>query len=169
MALDVECVVDGGVNGQEALGRSGRFETLHLAFASSCWLVRILSPIVLAQALFVVSRQSHLRLCRAVGTQLVGHQHIGREALLLEQLAHQFHSRSLVAPSLYKEVENLAFVVNGAPQPKLPARNRHGQASSAGQLHPRALSEPDVILSHHPAPIVRPLPLSRLQCANSRG
>ena len=33
------------------------------------------------------------------------------------------------------------------------------QASGAGQLHPRALSEPDVILSHHPAPIVRPRPI----------
>jgi len=33
-----------------------------------------------------------------------------------------------------------------------------GKASGAGQLHPRALSEPDVILSHHPAPIVRPRP-----------
>jgi antirestriction protein ArdC len=32
------------------------------------------------------------------------------------------------------------------------------EASGAGQLHPRALSEPDVILSHHPAPIVRPRP-----------
>ena len=36
MALDVEGVLDGGVNGQEALGGSGRFETLHLALASSC-------------------------------------------------------------------------------------------------------------------------------------
>jgi hypothetical protein len=48
MALDVECVVDGGVNGQETLGGSGRFETLHLALAPSCRLVRILSPIVRA-------------------------------------------------------------------------------------------------------------------------
>src|SRR5580693_90189 len=31
MALDVECVVDGGVNGQETLGGSGRFEN-----AASC-------------------------------------------------------------------------------------------------------------------------------------
>src|SRR6202044_4278363 len=43
MALDVECVVDGGVNGQETLGGSGRFETLHLALAPSCRLMRILS------------------------------------------------------------------------------------------------------------------------------
>src|SRR5580704_6714581 len=48
MALDVECVVDGGVNGQETLGGSGRFETLHLALAPSCRLMRILSPIVRA-------------------------------------------------------------------------------------------------------------------------
>ena len=32
------------------------------------------------------------------------------------------------------------------------------QASGAGEFHPHALSEPDVILSHHPAPIVRPYP-----------
>ena len=51
MALDVECVVDGGVNGQETLGGSGRFETLHLALAPSCRLMRILGPVVCAQAL----------------------------------------------------------------------------------------------------------------------
>src|SRR5208337_3605412 len=31
------------------------------------------------------------------------------------------------------------------------------EVSGAGEFRPRALSEPDVILSHHPAPIVRPL------------
>jgi hypothetical protein len=51
MTLDVEGVLDGGVNGQEALGCSGRFETLHLAITPSCRLARILSPIVLAQQL----------------------------------------------------------------------------------------------------------------------
>ena len=48
MALDVECVVDGGVNGQETLGGSGRFETLHLALAPSSRLMRILGPVVCA-------------------------------------------------------------------------------------------------------------------------
>jgi len=66
MALDVKGVLDSGVNGQKALGGSGRFETLHLALTPSCRLVRILSPIVLAQALLVASRQSDFRLCRAV-------------------------------------------------------------------------------------------------------
>jgi hypothetical protein len=35
----------------------------------------------------------------------------------LEQLTHQLHGCSLVAPSLHKQVETLAFVVNRAPQP----------------------------------------------------
>ena len=53
MALDLERVVDGGVNGQETLGGSRRFETLHLALAPSCRLMRILGPIVLAQPLLM--------------------------------------------------------------------------------------------------------------------
>src|SRR5690242_13099824 len=38
MALDVESVLDGRMNGQEALSGSGRFETLHLALAPPCLL-----------------------------------------------------------------------------------------------------------------------------------
>ena len=48
-------------------------------------------------------------------------------------------------------------------------RDLGAEASGAGEFHPRALSEPDVILSHHPAPIVRPCPWSRGQWANNRG
>jgi hypothetical protein len=74
----------------------------------------------------VASRQSDFCLCRTVGAQFVGHHHVGCEALFLEQLAHQFHGCSLVASSLHEQVENLAFVVNRAPEPELPARNHHG-------------------------------------------
>ena len=114
MALDVECVVDGGVNGQETLGGSGRFETLHLALAPSCRLMRILGLVVCAQALVMASRQSNFGLRRAVRAQPVGHQHIGCKALFLEQLAHQFHRCRLVAPTLHEQIENLAFVVDRA-------------------------------------------------------
>src|SRR5271167_1952247 len=90
--------------------------------------MRILSPIVLAQALLVASRQSHLRLCRAVGAQLIGHDNIGCETLFLEQLAHQFHGCSLISPWLHQQIENLAFVVDRAtartacPQSSRPSR-----------------------------------------------
>jgi hypothetical protein len=46
--------------------------------------------------------------------------------LLFKQLPQQFRRCSLVAPSLHKKVENLAFVVDRAPQPELPATNDHG-------------------------------------------
>src|SRR5271166_2824518 len=72
--------------------------------------MRILSSIVLAQALLVASRQSQLRPGRAVRAQL----------------AHQLHGRSLIAPSLHQQIENLAFIVDRAPEPELPARNRNG-------------------------------------------
>ena len=117
MALDVESVLQGGVNGQETLGGSGRFETLHLALAPSCRLMRIIGPVVCAQAPVMASRQSNFGLRRAVRAQFVRYQHLGCKALLLEQPAHQFHSCRLVAPSLHEEVENFAFVVDcAAPQ-----------------------------------------------------
>ena len=74
----------------------------------------------------MASRQSNFGLRRAVRAQFVRYQHLGCKALFLEQLAHQFHSCGLVAPSLHKEVENFAFVVNCTPQPEPPARNHHG-------------------------------------------
>jgi hypothetical protein len=40
--------------------------------------------------------------------------------------------------------------------------------SSAGDSHPRALAEPDVNLSAHPAPITEPTAMNPLfQCAKS--
>ncbi len=82
----------------------------------------------------------------------------GAKPLLLEQLAHQPQRRPAVAAALDQDVEDLAFVVDGTPKIHALAGDPDHQASGAGQLHPRALSEPDVILSHHPAPIVRPRP-----------
>jgi hypothetical protein len=66
MALNVEIVVDGGVNGQEALSRFGRFETLHLALASSDRLVRI----DIAMKRFAnVQRESECNASRKVGAR----------------------------------------------------------------------------------------------------
>jgi hypothetical protein len=38
--------------------------------------------------------------------------------VLFEQLAHQFHGRSLVASPLHQQIENLAFVVDRSPEPE---------------------------------------------------
>src|SRR3954454_23587498 len=52
----------------------------------------------------------------AVRAQLVGRQQFRREALLPEQLAHQPECRVLVAAALHQHIENLALVIDGAPQ-----------------------------------------------------
>src|SRR6266851_2425228 len=51
-----------------------------------------------------------------VRTQLVSGHPLRREALFPQQLAHEFDGRAAVAPSLKQHVEDLAFVVNRAPE-----------------------------------------------------
>jgi hypothetical protein len=57
--------------------------------------------------------------------ELFGMRHMASE-VFLEQLGHQFHRCGFIAASLHEQVENLAFVVNRAPKPELPPRNRYG-------------------------------------------
>ena len=66
---------------KKALGRSGRLEALHLALAPACRLMRVLGPVVLAQALLVAGQKTELALGGSIGAQPVGDQHLGREAL----------------------------------------------------------------------------------------
>src|SRR4030088_595415 len=54
--------------------------------------------------------------CSSVGAELVGRQQFRHEALFPEQLAHQPECRALVAAALNQHVENLALVIDGAPQ-----------------------------------------------------
>ena len=57
MALVVEGVVDGPVEGKETLRRPSRFEALHLPFSSTDDLMRILRPVVGSEAAFVTRSQ----------------------------------------------------------------------------------------------------------------
>jgi hypothetical protein len=56
MALKVEGIVDRGMHVEEALGRSSRFEPLHLALSSSYRLMRILGAIILPEPLLMASQ-----------------------------------------------------------------------------------------------------------------
>src|SRR3954464_8826103 len=53
---------------------------------------------------------------RSVRAQLVGGQQFRREALFPEQLAHEPECCALVAAALHQHLENLALVIDGAPQ-----------------------------------------------------
>ena len=89
MALMVEGIVDGGVHAEEALGGCCRLEPLHLALSPSHDLVGVLGPIIFAEPLVVTTGQTEVSERGAVGPQFVGHDQLGRDAVLSEELAHE--------------------------------------------------------------------------------
>jgi hypothetical protein len=60
--------------------------------------------------------QSKMPKRESVRAQLVGRQGSRRETQFPEQLAHQPKCRALVAAALHQHIENLALVIDGAPQ-----------------------------------------------------
>ena len=56
-----------------------------------------------------------------------------------------------------EDFEYLTFVIDGAPEIMCLTVDTDKQSSGAGESHPRALTEPYVNLSIHPALIVQPL------------
>src|SRR5271166_2167851 len=119
--------------------------------------MRILSSIVLPSPAFVPPFDPKVPDCGAVRSQVVGDQPLRNEGILLQELAHQFQRGVLVALRLDHHIKDLALGVDGPPKVDRSAVDFQIEVSGAGEFRPRALSEPDVILSHHPAPIVRPL------------
>jgi hypothetical protein len=67
MTLNVEGVVDGGVNGQKSLSRSSGFEPLHAPLPLPDRKMRVLGSIVLSEAFGVLGRHTDLMQCRIVG------------------------------------------------------------------------------------------------------
>ena len=59
MTLNVEGIVDSGVDVEEPLGGSGRLESLHLSFASSHRLMRVLRPIIASLIIDMFRRQAN--------------------------------------------------------------------------------------------------------------
>ena len=86
MALEVEGVVDGGVDAEKPLCGAGRFEALHFPLPPPHDLLRVLGTIVRPKPLLVTAGQMELPERGGIGAQLVGDRQLGRKALLLEQL-----------------------------------------------------------------------------------
>jgi hypothetical protein len=72
VALDVEGVVDGGMDREEFLGGAWAPETLHLALPSSGRLMRILCPIVLPPTALMTALDPEIVGGGAIGPQVVG-------------------------------------------------------------------------------------------------
>jgi len=109
------------MDGKKPLHLPRRLEPLNDPLSSSRWLVRILRPIIEALVLPMLDAGHDLPLGRGVAAQLVGDQHTRRPPLLLQKLAQQAFSGSLVAPALDQDIENEALLVNRPPEPMLLA------------------------------------------------
>ena len=82
----------------------------------------------------------------------------GTKAVFLQKLAHQFQRRPLVSPGLDQNAEHFALAIHGAPELDHAAIDLEIELSRPGELHPQALTDPDVSVSTHPAPTVQPVP-----------
>ena len=109
------------VDGKKPLYLPWRLEALHDPLSSSGRLVGILRTVVQSLVLAMLDARHDLPLGGGVAFQLVGDQHTRRSPLLLQKLAEQAFGGLLVAPALDEDVENKAFLVNGAPEPMLLA------------------------------------------------
>src|SRR6266498_159147 len=78
--------------------------------------MRVLGSIVLPQALLMVAGKPKMPEGSAVGAQLVSRHFLRREALLAEQLAHELDGCALVPSALNQDLEDLAFMIDRAPQ-----------------------------------------------------
>src|SRR5258708_10794482 len=85
--------------------------------------MRVFRAIVLPQSLLMRAGQAQVPESSSVRAQPVGRQQFRHEALFPEQLAHQPECSPLVATALNQHVENLALVVDGAPQVHPSASN----------------------------------------------
>src|SRR5260221_3349652 len=112
-------VVDWVVPRKEALRLSRRLEALHLPFASSCRLVRILGPVVEPLMPATLDARHEILLGCGIAGELVRDHHPWRAALPLQQLAQQPLGRFSITPALNQNVENDAVLVNRSPEPVL--------------------------------------------------
>src|SRR3982074_526497 len=76
----------------------------------------ILGTVVRSQPLLMRAGQAKMPKSGSIRAQLVSRQQFGHEALFPEELAHQPECCPLVAAALNQHVENLALVIDSAPQ-----------------------------------------------------
>src|SRR5512137_389043 len=104
--------------------------------------MRVLRSIVVGHASGLVSIAAvQLPECGSVGSELVGCEALRMDAVSLLQLAQQTQGGAGVATLLNKHVQDLALVVDRAPQPHALTADLHDhltQVPAAGRLGSRS-------------------------------
>src|SRR5271165_1276135 len=138
---------------------------LHGPFSSSKRLMRILRAIVEPTTDLLEIGVADLFHRRGIRAKPVG-DHDPRLAIFLHDALEKLERRRLVPLRSDDRFQNFAFVIDRAPEIAELAVDLHERSSGPGEFHPQALTDPDVSVSAHPAPTVRPLPDTAI--ANAR-
>jgi hypothetical protein len=116
VALDVKGVADGGMAWEEFLSGVWALEALHLALASSGWLMRSRGPIILPSAGMMAVLNPELASGGAIRAQVVRDHPIWNEAIFLQEFAHRFQGGVPVSVGLYQHIEGLTLSIDRSPQ-----------------------------------------------------
>jgi hypothetical protein len=114
MAFLIEVIVHLSVDRAELLQRLPTSESLHRSFSSPKWLMRILRPIVAAMANLVAVADADLPHRTGMGQESVGHD-LKWATMSLHDPLEEPQGRDLVSGGRDYSVQNLAFMINGAP------------------------------------------------------
>ena len=115
MTLQIEVIVDRGMNGSEFLKGLYVPEPGHCSFSSSEWLVRILGPVVEPPAAFLALCHPNSIHCGAIGAKTIRHDHLWPTVTLHRAL--QKRMRSIAIPAFRgKDFEHLAFLIDCPPE-----------------------------------------------------
>jgi hypothetical protein len=107
VALHIERIVNGRVDGNKALSRFGEFEALHRSFASSKRPMQVLRSIVGAKALLVQPGEANFTKRGSVGPQFVGDDRRRRKGMTSEQFPNSPQRRGLIASRLDQDFEDI--------------------------------------------------------------
>ena len=115
MVFLIEMVVDLSMNGAEFLQRLRASKPLHGPFSSSKRLMRILRAIVEPTTDLVAVGVADLFHRRGIRAKAVGDD-VPRSAVPLHDPLEKLQRRSLVSLRSDDRLQNLAFMIDGAPQ-----------------------------------------------------
>ncbi len=108
-------IVDGRMDGGEFLQTSHASETLHGAFSSSEWQVRVLNPVIEPPTRLLLFQRAHFCERCFVRRKTVGDD-LFRSAMALHQFPEEFQSCSFVSALRNNRFQHLAFVIDSTPK-----------------------------------------------------
>src|ERR1700730_10810620 len=78
--------------------------------------MRVLRTVVAPSAAFMAFCDSKITGCSSIRFQIICEELVWDKAIFLQQLAHQFERRPLVAPGLDQHIKNFALGIHGTPE-----------------------------------------------------